>query len=455
MTRKTRGKRDPVEREIEVALNPGAFISDRACFSFVSDLHQMATRIAKLTEGEPSRAVPLYETFLAGCYEKVEQLDDSSGSFGQFVGELHAGWIKARQAAGAAPEETADRLLAWMDDVPYGFCTHLENDAARILNKAGLAAFEMRIRVRFDAAADGKPTPGESFQNNPDYQRRRYGEILRALYAAQKNVEAYVALAEATELMPQDCHTVATLLVARRKPEAALPWVQRGMALVKKHPHSSMMASHNLAQLKRRLLTKLGRGNEALESAWAEYRANPNKYSYADLMKYVPTPQRVTWHTKALDAAKGADLESLVELFMEIKELERLADLVRRTRNAALEDVSHYTTEPAAKKLEKKHPDAAARLWLAQGMRIISAAKSKYYDAALENFERAKRCYERAGLTAEWEKIVSRVRAGHHRKIGFMSGFEDLIAGSGPSRAPSFLDRAKAKWGERQRRHDL
>lgn len=79
MTRKTRGKRDPVEHEIEVALNPGAFISDRACFSFVSDLHEVATSIAKLTEAEPSRAVPLYETFLAGCYEKVEQLDDSSG----------------------------------------------------------------------------------------------------------------------------------------------------------------------------------------------------------------------------------------------------------------------------------------------------------------------------------------------------------------------------------------
>ena len=151
----TRGKRDPVEREIEVVLNSGTFVSDRACFSFVNDLHQVATLIAKLSDAEPPRAVELYETFLAGCYEKVEQLDDSSGSFGQFVGELHAGWIRASQAAGAAPDETADRLLAWMDDDPYGFCTHLENDAARILNKAGLAAFEMRIRVRFDAAADG------------------------------------------------------------------------------------------------------------------------------------------------------------------------------------------------------------------------------------------------------------------------------------------------------------
>ena len=33
---------------------------------------------------------------------------------------------------------------------------------------------------------------------------------------------------------------------------------------------------------------------------------------------------------------------------------------------------------------------------------MISAAKSKYDDAALKNFERAKRCDDRAGRTAEW-----------------------------------------------------
>ena len=27
----------------------------------------------------------LYQTFLAGCYERAEELDDSSGNFGMFV----------------------------------------------------------------------------------------------------------------------------------------------------------------------------------------------------------------------------------------------------------------------------------------------------------------------------------------------------------------------------------
>ncbi len=132
--------------------------------------------------------------------------------------------------------------------------------------------------------------------------------------------------------------------------------------------------------------------------------------------------------------------------------MDRLADLVHRASDQALEDLSHYTTEPVAKKLEKSHPDLAARLWRAQGLRIVNAKKSKYYDAALANFENAKRCFERSGLHEEWQKTVSRVRADHHRKSGFMDGFERLVEGVGPSDEPSFMEQAKARFHNRHRR---
>lgn len=79
-------------------------------------LEGLASSIAELGKTEPARAVRLYESYLAGCYEKANKLDDSSGSFGMFVDDLYAGWIKARQIAGADPDETAAWLLARMDD---------------------------------------------------------------------------------------------------------------------------------------------------------------------------------------------------------------------------------------------------------------------------------------------------------------------------------------------------
>ena len=334
-------------------------------------------QIAGLVRTAPERAVSLYETFLAGCYEKAEEIDDSSGSFSQFVGQLFCGWINARQTVGADAGETATRLLAWMDDDPYGVLLPPgagHGEGPRQGRTYRIRAADPRASRR---CCDREASSGAPFRRNPDYQRRRCSEILRAIYLRQKNVDAYVALTEVTELTAQDCQAQAMILVARRNSKEALSWVERGLALDKKDPHG-FMASDDLAHLKRKLLAKaLGRGDEALEAAWAGYRAHPSS-PYADLMKYVPQPQRAAWHEKALEAATGADLHSLIELLLDIKELERLADLVHRTQDTALEGVSHYATEPAAKKLDKTHPELAARLWFAQGMRVVKAKKSKY-----------------------------------------------------------------------------
>ena len=285
----------------------------------------------------------------------------------------------------------------------------------------------------------------ESSQNKDKYLHQRWGGALREIYIAQEDVSAYVAFANETALTAADCHAIATMLSNRHEPEESLAWVERGIDLGKK-THDSSMAFYSLPRLKRELLMKLGRGGEALDAAWAEYLKHPSKDAYYDLMKFVPEAERPVWHVKAIEAAYDAGGQSLIELLVSTKEIARLAEFVRQCKDSALEGMSHYTTEPAAKCLEKTHSDLAARLWRAQGMRIINAKKSKYYTEALCNFERAMQCYEKSGLTDEWTKTVAKVRIEHHRKSGFLSGFEALVAGVGPSRKPSFMERAKARW---------
>ena len=398
-----RGSRDPLEREIEAALDPGRFVGDRSCFSFVSDLEEVERDIAALLESSPGRAAALYGAFLAGCYEKVEELDDSSGAFGMFVEDLSCGWVKARQAAGTAPEETAARLLGWMDDDPYGFCYGLETRVASVLDKAGLAALVAQVRERLatpDAPADGPDGRSTS------YKQRRWAEVLRALHGGQKDVAAYVALAQRTGLSPKDCHAVARMLIAKRKPEEALSWVERGIEITANDPRGSS-ADHELQNLRRELLRKLGREQEALASAWADFREYPSKYTYDGLMKFAPKQDRASWHAKAMEAAAGADLYSLIGLFIETKETARLSELVKRSTD---ETVPHLGTSNGPK--------------------------------------RAKRCYEKAGLGADWESVVREVREAHHRKTGFMPGFEDVVKGAGQSEEP-FLERAKVRWGSK------
>jgi len=123
---------------------------------------------------------------------------------------------------------------------------------------------------------------------------------------------------------------------------------------------------------------------------------------------------------------------------LDTKELEQLVELVRRNPDDALEQVSHHALEPAAKKLEKIDAAAAARLWKAMGMRIVNAGKSRYYSAALRNFERARQCYAKAGLEADWQTVVSQVRAEHQRKYGRGgSGAPRACAGAARLRRPS------------------
>jgi hypothetical protein len=443
MKSKLHGKADPIERQIELALHPGAFIRDGECFSFVSGLEEVVVTIDKLMASHPARAAVLHESFLAGCHGKADELDDSSGSFVQFVQTLICRWIKARQAAGADPDKIASTLLAWMDDDPYAFCSEIEKDAAAAFDTKGLAAFEKQVRARFEAAS--KEPSG--------YPYRQWSGVLRAIYCEQRDIQAFIALAEQAGLKPEDCLEIAKLF-AQRKPKESLAWVERGRALdLEKQFRSG--AAYAIDKLHRELLTRLGRQSEALEAAWADFRKHPSKFTYDDLMNFVPKADCREWHEKALDAAKGADLHSKLELFVETKEMERLAELVRGSSDEALEELSHYATEPAAKRLEKGHPDLAARLWRVQGMRIVNAKKSKYYDAALSNFERARDCYERAGLAAEWEQTVRCVCAAHYRKTSFISGFQAVATGAKHRDSPSFLERAKARWGERHPRGDL
>jgi hypothetical protein len=43
----------------------------------------------------------------------------------------------------------------------------------------------------------------------------------------------------------------------------------------------------------------------------------------------------------------------------------------------------------------------------------------------LDNIERAKKCYAKAGLNDDWQAVVADVRQSHFRKKGFMTGRGD------------------------------
>ncbi|MFT5114224.1 MAG: tetratricopeptide (TPR) repeat protein [Parasphingorhabdus sp.] len=366
---------------------------------------------------------------------------------GMFAETLFCGWIEARQAAHADSEETVGQPLRWMDKDDYGFCYQLEQEAVKVLNRDGLLQFASQVRKRFDAAkrpskasnADGQ------WQRDASYRQRYWRSgVLETIYAAQRNLAAYVALREETELLPIDCEIIARMLQSRRKPEQALEWIERGLDLEKQHPRSEG-SSYKLDEMKRKLLVKLGQPDKALESAWKEFVNFPCELSYDQFMKYVPKPERAIWHDKAMRTSNQGDLDFVIGLWLATKEIDRLTERLRRSNHQELESLSHYTMEPVGKKLARPHPDVAARVYRALGMRILGSGKSKYYDAALSHFAQARQCYRKAGEGQAWEALVEEILQKHRRKSAFMPGFEKLIQGEKSQAESAFAERTKRR----------
>jgi hypothetical protein len=139
-------------------------------------------------------------------------VNDSSGRFGAFGGSLFCGWVSARQAAGADPADTVARLLAWLDSDQYGLCSGIETDIASALDHAGRAAWAAHIERLLDA---GSQQSQKTARPNPAYALRRFDTMLRAIYVAQRDVDAYLTVADRAGLTVQDCQAVAIMLAAK------------------------------------------------------------------------------------------------------------------------------------------------------------------------------------------------------------------------------------------------
>jgi uncharacterized Zn finger protein len=228
----------------------------------------------------------------------------------------------------------------------------------------------------------------------------------------------------------------------------ALAWVDRGLQL---DTGRYSGAEFDLCWRKRTLLQAVGRVEAALAFASQEFHFSPSPYTYHTWLECAPESERAEWHSKAMRAIDGGALYTVIPLWPETHEIERLVARLRQAEDKELETLSHVTTEPAATRLTTSHPDVAAKLYRALGWRVLAAQKSKYYEVAVAHFAQAKLCYEQSGLDSEWQALVAAVRRTHGRKYSFMPAFQRIVADQAPPPQVSFLEHAQQRWQHHRR----
>ncbi|HDH04916.1 MAG TPA: hypothetical protein ENH01_04285 [Nitrospirae bacterium] len=75
--------------------------------------------------------------------------------------------------------------------------------------------------------------------------------------------------------------------------------------------------------------------------------------------------------------AKKRSLPAFIKICTITKAWDILAEHILQLKHNDLESISHYTIGEPAKKLSKDYPMAAAKLFRAQGIRILNSKKSK------------------------------------------------------------------------------
>jgi Family of unknown function (DUF6880) len=182
----------------------------------------------------------------------------------------------------------------------------------------------------------------------PAFIQRQIDTLLRAVYIAQRDAGAYIALAERSGLTAKDCLAMATILAAKDDPAAALTWTERGLGIE---------TSHDLRAKHRELLTVLDRHDEAIQNEWSHFTQTPTIYSYRTLMELVPETARAAWHDRAIEAAVQSDasLSVLLPLLVDTQETARLACVI----DQCTDDLSHagYRTVEAAEALDESYPE--------------------------------------------------------------------------------------------------
>ena len=245
--------KDRILADIERCLCCGDLIFEGNEDGFIEGLRSVKKRLDGLvSNGEAAHTVGLYEVFLAGCEEKMNEMSGEGLEMTEFFQDLFVSWIRARQKAGFDSQETVSQVLHMMDHDDYGLCDDVEQEIARHIKGPEFSLFVEKIHARLDQALSSDENKNTKTPHN-SWSIRKNAEILKAIALAQGSVRMYRDIAQKIGFTPKDCEVMARIYMKRSRWNEALGYVNRGLELEKARGWAND-SSHCLSSMKCELL---------------------------------------------------------------------------------------------------------------------------------------------------------------------------------------------------------
>ncbi|MFN7920907.1 MAG: hypothetical protein U0Q16_12465, partial [Bryobacteraceae bacterium] len=307
------------------------------------------------------------------------------------------------QQSRAKPSETIGTILRWLTGVTAAertaaFAPHLDADLA--------AGLERGLIANISGSQDG--------------WREEWGSALSEFYRSRQMVQEYIELAQKNGVSSGDCRVAGELLLAKGNPAEALVWVDRGLAM---KPDGTERHGE-LESVRRSILAKLGRVDEALDSAWESFLEQITPGGFKEVLAYAPVGALDNWRAHALAEAQRHAAQGGFELLCAERACPQLRAMLEQ-QDPALRRVRIELLSEAARVLRASDPWAAAEYHLLAAILRLDAARTGMQQP-LESLSAAKACYREAGATAAWEARVEEVRARYGSRVSFMKRFDKL-----------------------------
>jgi len=130
-------------------------------------------------------------------------------------------------------------------------------------------------------------------------------------------------------------------------------------------------------------------------------------------MNYFATfrdPSAVHGMKRRWPCPEQADLASLIELWIGVKENRTAVERLNRVSDPELEGLSHYVTEPAAKHLARTHPAVAAKVFSRLVPPHLIRRKEQVLHEALANLEEGSKMLPVGWARRKVEELVTEIR---------------------------------------------